>query len=134
DPVNSRRTSRASDASRGAMSTVTTDRPVAASWWIKPWPISPLAPVTKTEGVRIRRLLIRIPRMNNHDVSRRDFLAVMGAGVLASTVADAAGEAAGENAGESAAQQNGPASGKRMFAYVASWTSGPGIGQGNGGG
>ena len=67
--------------------------------------------------------------MNNHDVSRRDFLAVMGAGLLAPTIADAAGTAAGD-----AAQQNTPASGRKMFAYVASWTSGPGIGQGNGGG
>src|SRR6185436_13975527 len=55
DPVNSRRTLRASAGSSGAMSTVTIDRPVCASWWIRPWPISPLAPVTSTDAVRIWR-------------------------------------------------------------------------------
>ena len=53
EPVNSRRTSRASDGSSGAMSTVTIDRPVSASRVIRPWPISPLAPVTRTVDARI---------------------------------------------------------------------------------
>src|SRR5215212_9773123 len=53
-----------------------------------------------------------------NDLSRRDFLEVMGAGLVAST----------------AAAQTQAQSGKRLFAYVASWTSGPGIGVGNGGG
>jgi 6-phosphogluconolactonase len=52
----------------------------------------------------------------NSDVSRRNFLAVLGAGLVAG-----------------AARAQGQ-SGKRLFAYVASWTSGPGIGVGNGGG
>ena len=39
--------------SSGAMSTVTIERPVWASRVISPWPISPLAPVTSTDGVRI---------------------------------------------------------------------------------
>ena len=52
------------------------------------------------------------------DVSRRDFLTLMGLGLIAST-ADAQGQAT---------------SPRRMFAYVGSWTSGPGIGVGNGGG
>ena len=50
------------------------------------------------------------------DLSRRDFLGLVGAGVMA---------------GSAAMQAQ---SGKRLFAYVASWTSGPGIGVGNGGG
>jgi 6-phosphogluconolactonase len=54
----------------------------------------------------------------SNDVSRRDFLAVMGLGLVAST-----------GAGRAQAQR-----GSRVFAYVASWTSGPGIGVGNGGG
>src|SRR3954467_7475239 len=53
--------------------------------------------------------------MNTH-VSRRDFLTLVGAGMVAG----------------SAAVQTQP--GKRLFAYVASWTTGPGIGMGNGGG
>ena len=52
----------------------------------------------------------------NNDVSRRDFFGLLGAGLVA---------------GAAAAQAQ---SGKRLFAYVASWTSGPGIGVGNGGG
>ena len=53
------------------------------------------------------------------DVSRRDFLTAMGGlGLMAST----------------AAAQGQPQSPRRMFAYVGSWTSGPGIGVGNGGG
>ena len=53
------------------------------------------------------------------DVSRRDFLtAVGGLGLMAST----------------AAAQGQPQAARRMFAYVGSWTSGPGIGVGNGGG
>src|SRR6266545_2735139 len=50
------------------------------------------------------------------DLSRRDFLGLVGAGVMA---------------GSAAMQAQ---SGKRLFAYVASWTSGPGIGVGNDGG
>jgi 6-phosphogluconolactonase len=53
--------------------------------------------------------------MNNH-LSRRDFLTAVGAGVAA---------------GGAALRAQPP---KRLFAYVASWTSGPGIGAGNGGG
>src|SRR5881394_2889183 len=53
--------------------------------------------------------------MNNH-LSRRDFLTLVGAGVAA---------------GGPALRAQPP---KRLFAYVASWTSGPGIGVGNGGG
>jgi len=52
----------------------------------------------------------------NNDFSRRDFFGLLGAGLVA---------------GAAAAQAQ---SGKRLFAYVASWTSGPGIGVGNGGG
>ena len=52
----------------------------------------------------------------NDDFSRRDFFALIGAGLVAGTVAPQA------------------QSGKRLFAYVASWTSGPGIGVGTGGG
>ena len=53
------------------------------------------------------------------DVSRRDFLtAVGGLGLMAST----------------GAAQGPPQSPRRLFAYVGSWTSGPGIGVGNGGG
>lgn len=52
----------------------------------------------------------------NNDVSRRDFFGLLGAGLVA---------------GAAAAQAQ---SGTRLFAYVASWTSGPGIGVGNGGG
>ena len=53
------------------------------------------------------------------DVSRRDFLTAMGGlGLMAST----------------AAAQGQPQSPRRTFAYVGSWTSGPGIGVGNGGG
>jgi 6-phosphogluconolactonase len=52
----------------------------------------------------------------NNDLSRRDFLTLTGAGVLASTAA---------------LQAQAP---RRLFAYVASWTSGPGIGVGTGGG
>jgi 6-phosphogluconolactonase len=52
----------------------------------------------------------------NNDLSRRDFLTLIGAGVAA---------------GGAVMQAQ---SGKRLFAYVASWTSGPGIGVGNGGG
>ena len=52
----------------------------------------------------------------NSDLSRRDFIAVVGAGLMAPRLASQA------------------QSGKRLFAYVASWTSGPGIGVGNGGG
>ena len=52
----------------------------------------------------------------NDDFSRRDFFALLGAGLVAGTTAPQA------------------QSGKRLFAYVASWTSGPGIGVGNGGG
>jgi 6-phosphogluconolactonase len=52
----------------------------------------------------------------NNELTRRDFLGLVGAGVLA---------------GGAAMQAQ---SGKRLFAYVASWTSGPGIGVGNGGG
>jgi len=53
--------------------------------------------------------------MQSH-ISRREFVALLGAGVTAS--------AAGFSAQST----------KRLFAYVASWTSGPGIGVGNGGG
>ena len=53
----------------------------------------------------------------NSDLSRRDFLSLVGAGVAAG---GAALQAQSAN--------------KRLFAYVASWTSGPGIGVGNGGG
>src|SRR5215216_1045271 len=53
--------------------------------------------------------------MSSH-LSRRDFLAVAGLTLTASAAALKA------------------QSGKRLFAYVASWTSGPGIGNGNGGG
>src|SRR5262245_11806227 len=53
------------------------------------------------------------------DVSRRDFLTLVGAGLLAS--------------GATAAQEQQP-SARRVFAFVASWTSGPGIGLGTGGG
>jgi 6-phosphogluconolactonase len=52
----------------------------------------------------------------NNDLTRRDFLGLVYAGLIAG----------------SAALQAQP--GKRLFAYVASWTSGPGIGVGNGGG
>ncbi|HKC57268.1 MAG TPA: lactonase family protein [Vicinamibacterales bacterium] len=52
----------------------------------------------------------------NDDFSRRDFFALLAAGLVAGTTAPQA------------------QSGKRLFAYVASWTSGPGIGVGNGGG
>src|SRR5437867_9924167 len=52
----------------------------------------------------------------SNDLTRRDFLGLVGAGVMA---------------GSAALQAQ---SGKRLFAYVASWTSGPGIGVGNGGG
>jgi len=52
----------------------------------------------------------------NNDLSRRDFFALIGGGLVAGTIAPQA------------------QSGKRLFAYVASWTSGPGIGVGNGGG
>jgi 6-phosphogluconolactonase len=55
-------------------------------------------------------------RVVNNDFSRRDFFALVGAGLVA---------------GAAAAEAQ---SGKRLFAYVASWTSGPGIGVGNGGG
>src|SRR5919201_788914 len=52
----------------------------------------------------------------NNELSRRDFVSLGGAGLVA---------------GSAAMQAQ---SGKRLFAYVASWTSGPGIGAGNGGG
>jgi 6-phosphogluconolactonase len=52
----------------------------------------------------------------NNDLTRRDFLGLVYAGLMA---------------GSAALQAQ---SGKRLFAYVASWTSGPGIGVGNGGG
>jgi 6-phosphogluconolactonase len=52
----------------------------------------------------------------NKNVTRRDFFTLVGAGLVA---------------GAAAPQVQ---SGKRLFAYVASWTSGPGIGVGNGGG
>jgi 6-phosphogluconolactonase len=52
----------------------------------------------------------------SNDLTRRDFLGLVYAGLIAG----------------SAALQAQP--GKRLFAYVASWTSGPGIGVGNGGG
>src|SRR5690242_2245564 len=51
------------------------------------------------------------------DVSRRDFLTLVGAALLASSA-------------PAQAQQ----SAKRVFAFVGSWTSGPGIGNGTGGG
>jgi 6-phosphogluconolactonase len=51
-----------------------------------------------------------------NELSRRDFLALTGAGLVASGAALQA------------------QSGRRLFAYVASWTSGPGIGVGTGGG
>jgi len=54
--------------------------------------------------------------MSNNGLSRRDFLTAVGAGVVA---------------GGAALQAQPP---RRLFAYVASWTSGPGIGVGNGGG
>lgn len=52
----------------------------------------------------------------NNDLSRRHFITMVGAGLMA------------------AAPTLHAQSGKRLFAYVASWTSGPGIGVGNGGG
>ena len=52
----------------------------------------------------------------NNDLSRRHFITMVGAGLMAATPTLHA------------------QSGKRLFAYVASWTSGPGIGVGNGGG
>jgi len=52
----------------------------------------------------------------NKNVTRRDFFTLVGAGLVAGAAAPLA------------------QSGKRLFAYVASWTSGPGIGVGNGGG
>jgi len=55
-------------------------------------------------------------RVMPNELSRRDFLALTGAGLVASGTALQA------------------QSGKRLFAYVASWTSGPGIGVGTGGG
>src|SRR4051812_48434975 len=62
----------------------------------------------------------RIPcqnlRVMQSRISRRDFVALVGAGLTAS--------AAGLSS----------QSPRRLFAYVASWTSGPGIGVGNGGG
>ena len=57
EPVNSRRTSRCSEGSSGARSMVTIGRPVPDSRVIRPWPISPLAPVTKVTGVRMWRHL-----------------------------------------------------------------------------
>jgi len=51
----------------------------------------------------------------NNDFSRRDFFALIGGGLVAGTIAPQA------------------QSGKRLFAYVASWTSGPGIGGAGGG-
>ena len=56
-------------------------------------------------------------RPMNSDLTRRDFLAVAGAALTAS-----------------ATSLQAQSSNKRLFAYVASWTSGPGIGVGNGGG
>src|SRR3989442_605459 len=53
DPVNSRRTRFARSGSSGVMSMVTIGRLVAARRVIRPWPISPPAPVTRTTGLRI---------------------------------------------------------------------------------
>lgn len=56
----------------------------------------------------------------NSELTRRDFVTLMGLGLMAST-----------GAAQAQAQAQ---SGRRLFAYVGSWTSGPGIGVGNGGG
>ncbi len=58
------------------------------------------------------------------ELSRRDFLSVVGAGVMAPRL----------RSGQAGAALQAQSAGKRLFAYVASWTSGPGIGAGNGGG
>src|SRR5262249_23651230 len=52
DPVTSRTTSGASDASRRLTSSVMIDEPLAASRVTRPWPISPSAPVMRTTGLR----------------------------------------------------------------------------------
>ena len=53
-PTTSRCTTRRASASSGTTSSVTTARaPIAASRSIRPWPISPEAPVTSTTGLRI---------------------------------------------------------------------------------
>ncbi len=57
EPVNSRATSGASVASSGLMSRVTTDRwPDSVSLVMRPWPISPPAPVMRTTGLRMNLL------------------------------------------------------------------------------
>src|SRR5712692_2257614 len=53
EPMNSRATSGASDASSGLTSTVMIGEPDPARWVTRPWPISPPAPVIKTTGLRI---------------------------------------------------------------------------------
>jgi len=53
DPVNSRLTCDATDASSGLTSSVMMGEPDLASRATRPWPISPPAPVMRTTGFRI---------------------------------------------------------------------------------
>src|SRR6266566_3465225 len=70
DPVNSRVTRGASVRSSGATSSVIIDREGPASRAMRPWPISPPAPVIKTTGFLIPKECYTITQSPSHQLTR----------------------------------------------------------------